>query len=81
LSSPTDSSLFDEESHRAVFVGDVANVIRRVFIITRAISFVGGDDSQFAVNFVDEVQVAAAAAAADTVIAAAADISEDIVDV
>jgi hypothetical protein len=80
--SPTDNSSFDEDSHRAVFfIGDVAdNVIRRVFN-TRAIPFVGGDDSQFAVNFVDEVKVVAAAA--DTVIAAAAAavISDDIVDV
>jgi hypothetical protein len=84
-SSPTDNSSFDEDSHRAVFfIGDVAdNVIRRVFNNTRAISFVGGDDSQFAVNFVDEVRVVAAAAAADTVIAAAAEavISDDIVNV
>jgi hypothetical protein len=73
LSSPTTNSLFDEDTHRVVNIGDVPNVIRRVFN-TCAISFVGGDDSQFAVTFVDEVVTTTAA---DTANAAAAVVNSD----
>jgi hypothetical protein len=69
-SSPTDNSLFDEDSQRVVNIGDVPNVVIRRVFNTCAISFVGGDISQFAVPVVDEDVTTTAAA--DTVNAAAA---------
>jgi hypothetical protein len=74
----SDNSLFDEDSQRVVNIGDVANVIRRVFN-TCAISFVGGDDSQFAVTAVDELDTTTAAADTVNAVAAAAVISDDII--